>query len=174
MIAETGADLRLHPSVAVSLAVLLLACAHPGALPTPPAGVHTVAVAPPVDHTGTVVGGERFLERLLGQPRTTLGDVLAAEMRGALARRGIAVAAETGTDVATFAVEVRRWEPDTPALRFVLVSLDARLVRDDGRTLWSARRDDWQVPTRGAPTPEAGATMAAHAVAEALVAGWRP
>lgn len=165
--------MRLRRS-AVLFAALLPACAHPGALPAPPAGARTVAVATPVDHTGTVLGGERFLERLLGQPRATLVEVLAAEVRGALARRGFAVAAETAADVATFALEVRRWEPDVPALRFVLVSLDARLVRDDGRVLWSARREGWQVPTRGAPTPEAAAAMTARVVAETLVEGWRP
>jgi hypothetical protein len=162
-------------SAAVLFAALLPACAHRGALPAPPAGVRTVAVATPVDHTGTVLRGERFLERLLGQPRAMLADALAAEIRAALARRGFALAASgTGTDAATLAVEVRRWQPDVPALRFVLVSLDARLLSDEGRALWSARRDDWQVPTRGTPTPEAAAAMAARAVADALVAGWRP
>jgi len=215
---------RLHPTLVVLLAALPLACVRSGAHLPPPAGLRTIVVAPPEDRTGTVLGGTRYLERLLGQPHTMLADVLAAEVRAALSRRGFSVAggdaatdeaADTaadagsdagsdeatdegadpatdaptdevarattaatstaGADGATLTLEVRRWEPDIPTLRFVLVSLDARLSDGEGGSLlWSVWRDDWQIPTRGAPTPEAASAMAARAVAEALVEGWRP
>jgi hypothetical protein len=173
----------LYPILVVLLGALPLACVRPGAVAPLPVGMRTVAVAPPEDRTGTVLGGERYLERLLGQPRVTLADALAAEVRAVLARRGFDVAAAgaitdeaaDAASVATLALEIRRWEPDVPALRFVLVSLDARLVDAPGATaLWSVRRDDWEVPTRGAPTPEAASTMAARTVAETLVGDWRP
>jgi len=176
--------MRLRSPLAILLAALPLACVHPRAFPAAPGGIRTVAVAPPQDRTGTVLGGERYLERLLGQPRATLAQALAAEVRAALARQGFSVtdreaaadgAADEAADGATLTLEVRRWEPDVPALRFVRVSLDARLVgAPGGAVLWSARRDDWQVPTRGAPTPEAASTMAARIAAEALVKGWEP
>lgn len=173
--------LRAVLLAATPLTMLPLACAHPGVLPAPPSGVRTVVVAAPQDRTGTVLGGERYLERLLCEPRTTLAEVLAAELRRALSHRGFtvlaAVEASSGAgaiDAVTLALDVQRWEPDVPELRFVRVSFDARLLDEDGTVLWSAGRTGWQVPTRGAPTPEAAATMAARAVAEGLVEGWPP
>jgi hypothetical protein len=140
----------------------------------PPA---TLAVSLPHNRTGSelAVAGDWILERwALGGRRVTVPDVLAAETRTLLAERGFVVAPPERADVPALELVVERWEPEAPSLAFVRVTLAATLVeRPAGRVLWSARREGWMVPTRGAPTAAAASAMAARAVVQALYGGWR-
>jgi hypothetical protein len=162
-------------SVATLAFLMASGCVRPVTpLPELPA---TLAVSPPQNRTGSelVVAGDWILERFaLGGRRVTVPDVLAAETQTLLAERGFVLAPPEQADVPALALVIERWEPEAPSLAFVRVTLATTLVeRPAGRVLWSARRKDWMVPTRGAPTAAAASTMAARAVVQALYAGWR-
>src|SRR5207244_2465347 len=132
----------------------------------------------------------------LADARVTVSDVLAAEARLQLARRGFdVVPAETvegGTrgrapgsaraagELAKQAelpglalyLEIRRWDPDAPTHpAFVLVGLAASLVDPaSGRVLWSADHPVRPVPTPGEVAVGPAYVTAARKVMEELLA----
>jgi hypothetical protein len=187
---------------AVAVIVLLAACARPASAP-PPALVHTVAVLPPANRTGDplLVAGASFLERYaLRTERVTVPDVLAAEARGQLARRGFTVVPAADVDAATegrapasaegaaeiasrarlpglaLYLDVRRWEPDAPTHpAFVIVAMGAALVDPaTGGVAWSAERRASPVATPGEVTLGEAYVTAARKVTEELLAPLGP
>ena len=186
----------------VFIALVALACARPSAEP-PPAHPGQVIVLRPHNRTpdALLVSGTSFLEQYaFASPRVTVGDVLAAELRAELGRRGVAVvspeAVETATagrepesadralamaragglDGSVLYTEIVRWEPDGgthPA--FVIAAVHATLtdVRS-GAVHWRARRAAAPVPTPGAVTAGNASGLAARKIAEELLAGWSP
>lgn len=163
----------MQPTGAFALALAVAACA-PSA-PPPPRDLRQVAVAPPVNRTGRelVVAGAWWLERALGQPRTTVPDVLAAEARAVLARSGFQVV-QPGAGAPELRFRLERWNLDPAAIDFIAVAVRAELVAVDGRILWSATRRRWMVPVRGAPSAAVASEWAARTIAETFLAGWRP
>jgi hypothetical protein len=180
---------------------LLLSCTAPPVAP-PPSSVRQVAVLRPANRTGDglLIAGTSFLERYaLATERVTVPDVLAAEARVQLLRRGIdvvppdvvetvtggrapgspAVAAEIARngklDAAVLYVEVRRWDPDAgthPA--FVIVALEAALVDPaTGEVVWEVHRPARPVATPGAVTLGSAYADAARKVIEELFASWK-
>jgi len=179
---------------------LVAACAVP-APPGPPTSVRTVAVLPPSNRTGDglLVSGTSLLEKYAFRTdRVTVPDVLGAQLRRELARRGLgvvpgdAVDAATGgrapgspeaaADVARHArladpvlfVAIDRWEPDAPTHpAFVVVALDAALVDPtSGAVLWRTHRNASPVPTPGSVTLAVAYETAAEKVAAELLDGW--
>lgn len=153
--------------------VLVVACGTHQA--PPPTGVRTIAVAPPVNRTGSelVVAGDWYLERLLGARRATAADVVGAEAARLLGEHGFDVVPPGTPGAAELRVTLRRFDADVPHDEYVVADVDAVLTADD-RTLWSTSRRSWIVPTRGAPSVAESWAMAARAVAQSLVDGWRP
>jgi len=129
----------------------------------------------------------------------TVADVLAAEARSQLERRGFtvvaadAVAAVVGeaplnspqeaaelvarsklADAALW-IEITRWEPDMlihPKL--VLVALEASLIDTaTGHIVWSVHRPLRPTPTPGAISLWTAHLIAAHDVVAELLAGWK-
>ena len=178
-------------------AVIGLGCARPPA-PPPRDLPRTVAVLPPSNHSGDplLVSGASFFERYaLGTDRVTVPDVLAAEARLQLERRGfVPVAPETveaaaqghapgstesavdiarhgGLEGVVLWMDVRRWEPDAPTHpAFVIVGLTAELIDvSSGRVRWHAERRPAPVPTPGAVNVgDAYVTAARKVVPEVL------
>jgi hypothetical protein len=182
------------------LAAVFAGCAIPATAP-PPSTVRTVAVLPPSNQTGDglLVAGSSLLERYaLHTDRVTVPDVLAAELRTQLGRRGIAVvrsevvqAATGGRSVASpeaaaevarhghldepvLLVVIERWEPDAgthPA--FVIVALDASLVDPaSGAVLWRTHRRASPIATPGTVTLGTAYEIAAQKAVEELVGTW--
>src|SRR5262245_42880455 len=78
------------------LPVLTLSCAAPPSVPSLPATAQTIAVLPPNNRTGDplLIESASFFHPYADRPgRVTVADVLAAEARGQLARRGIEIMA---------------------------------------------------------------------------------
>src|SRR5438093_13403743 len=78
------------------LPALTLSCALPPNAPPLPATARTIAVLPPNNRTGDpllIESASFFLLYAAGPGRVTVPDVLAAEARAQLARRGITVMA---------------------------------------------------------------------------------
>jgi ABC-type Mn2+/Zn2+ transport system permease subunit len=171
----TGARRGRRAIACLAAAALLAACARTPA-PAPPPDVQRIAVGAPVFPNGydPLVAGEWFLERLGGQEPVTAGQLLAAEARALLGQAGYAIVPAGSTDAAELRFEIARWDPELPRPSFVVVTLSARLVDPaSDTTLWSARRERWMVPTRGAPTVGAAHAAAARAVAEELLSSFR-
>jgi len=129
----------------------------------------------------------------------TVADVLAAEARSQLERRGFTVAAADAVEVAlgksppdnpqeaaelvarskladtALCIEITRWEPDLLIQpKLVLVALEASLVdAATGNIVWSVHRSLRPAPTPGAVSFWAAYMIAAHEVVEELLAGWR-
>jgi hypothetical protein len=186
----------------VLLSLVVLGCLRQAAAP-PPVNPGPVIVLPPHDRTGDalVVSGTSLLEQYaFASPRVTVGDVLAAELRAELARRGVAVVAPEAVEAAAAgrepdspaaAVEIARsggldgsvlyieivcWEPEGGAHpAFVIAGVHATLTAvRSGAVLWQARRAPTPVATPGAVTPGSASVMAAREIAAALLTGWSP
>ena len=184
----------------VTLAFALLpACSVSAPRSAPPAiAGGTIVVLPPNNRTGDplLVAGASFFEKYaLQSDRITVPDVLAAEARQQLARRGFEViAAERvseaiGTRVPTDAsnaadlaathqlngmvlyIEIRRWEADVPVHPvFVIASVEASLIEPStGRVLWSKDHPSRPIPTPGVVNLGDAYSIAARALVTELV-----
>lgn len=73
-------------------------------------------------------------------------------------------------------LEIKRWEMDMPLHpKRVLVALEASLIDvATGRIMWTAHYPLRPVPTPGAVTRWAADMIAAHEVAEEMLAPWGP
>ncbi len=187
---------------ALACVLFVAGCARPPSAP-PPDLPRTVAVLPPANHTGDplLVAGASFFERwALRSDRVTVPDVLAAEARVQLLRRGFAVvpadvvatatgdrAPESAAAAAAVAararlpglalwIEVRRWEPDAPAHpAFVIVALAASLVDPaSGRVVWTNAPPPAPVATPGEVELGAAYVTAARKAVAALLAPLGP
>jgi hypothetical protein len=187
---------------ALALVLVAAGCARPPSAP-PPDLARTVAVLPPANHTGDplLVAGASFFERwALRSDRVTVPDVLAAEARVQLLRRGFAVvpadvvttatgdrAPESAAAAAALAarghlpglalwLEVRRWEPDAPVHpAFVIVALVASLVDPaSGRVVWTNAPPPAPVATPGEVELGAAYVTAARKAMAALLAPLGP
>jgi hypothetical protein len=167
----------------------------------PPSTVRSVAVLPPANRTGgdLVVAGTSLLEvYAFGTDRTTVADVLAAELRAQLVRRGFTVVSpdvvatatehrpvgspEAAAEIArrgglsdpVLFVAIDRFEVDAgthPA--FIIVAADAALVEPaKGVVLWESHRRAGPIATPGTATLGAAYEIAARKLAEELVASW--
>jgi len=182
------------------LPVLTLHCTHAPVVPPLPATLQTIAVLPPNNRTGDplLVESASFWDPYAPRPgRVTVADVLAADARAQLERRGFkvmtpeAVTAAIGNqtpsspeeaielitrgklDGSVLYIEIRRWEADMSPLhpQRVLVALDARLIDTaTGHVVWLAHSPLHPVPTPGAITRWVAYTIAARKVAEELLA----
>jgi len=183
------------------LPVLTLHCTYTPVVPPLPATDQTIAVLPPNNRTGDpllVESASFWGDPYAARPgRVTVPDVLAADARAQLGRRGFkvmppeAVIAAIGNqtpsspeeaielitrgklDGSVLYIEIRRWEADMSPLhpQRVLVALDARLIDTaTGHVVWLAHRPVHPVPTPGAITRWVAYTIAARKVAEALLA----
>ena len=183
------------------LPVLTLHCALPPSAPPLPATVRTMAVLPPNNRTGDplLIESASFWDPSAARPgRVTVADVLAAEARAQLARRGFTVMApeavtaaignqtpsspEEAADLVVHGklegssalyIEIRRWEADMSPLhpRRILVALEARLIDTaTGQVVWTAHPPLRPVPTPGAVTRWMAYTIAARKVAQELLA----
>jgi hypothetical protein len=161
----------------VTTAALLGCAASPPPLPPPPQGVREIAVQAPVNRTGgeLVVNDPGAIGRYLGDTRSTVPDLLAADLRTLLAAQGFRVVSATTDYVPALRTDIRRWKPYSADYSEVEVGLVATLVDPEtGRTLWTAERTDWRVQTPDARSaPEASAT-ATREIARALIEGWQP
>ena len=173
------------------------ACARPALAPPP--DVHTIAVLPPNNLTGDglLVAGTSLLEKYAFKTeRVTVPQVLAAEVREQLARRGVAVVPHDAVESATadrtpgspaaaaeiaragkleadaLYLEITRWEGDGGTHpTFVIVALDAALVEPaTGKVAWHHHRRATPVATPGAITLGAAYEIAAAKVAAELAA----
>lgn len=165
--------------VATLLVGAVAACARRAPIPPLPPfpdGVWQVAVAEPANRTGHEL---RMDDRgavtvFLGPNRSTVPELLAADLRVAIRKRRFDVLAERGA-VPVLRVELDRWEADAADWSTVTVDLTATLVEPTGgRTLWTAARHGWVVPTPGAHARPEAFVAASRDVANALVAGWQP
>jgi hypothetical protein len=142
---------------------------------------------------------EKYVFR--SQP-VTVADVLAAEARGELERRGytivapqkveVAIGSQTPTsptDAADLAargqldgsvlyIEIKQWQPaleESLHPRRVIVALGASLIDvASGHVVWTAQLPLRPVPTPGAVTRPHAYTIAAHEIAAELFASWQP
>jgi hypothetical protein len=188
----------------LTLPVLMWSCAFSSISPPPPATIRTVAVLPPYNRTGDalLVAGSSLLETYVLRSRpVTVGDVLAADVRAQLARRGYTVVApevveaaigsqvphspQEAADIAArgklegsvLYIQINRWEPGDETLhpRSVLVAVDASLIEPTtGRVVWTAHRPLRPVLTPGAVTPGAAYTLASREVTKELLTAWGP
>ena len=167
---------------AAMVAVVLLAgCVskEPAPLPPGPQGVKRIVVPKPVNSTQSqlVVDDPGWIDKMLSSDKKkTVSDVLASHLRDQLEQRGFVVKASDATkELPTLKTDIRRWEPYSADWSLVVVDLVATL--DDpqaGRTVWSAERTDWRIPTRDAHSSREASIAAATTIAETLVAGWQP
>jgi hypothetical protein len=168
-----------------------------------PNSVGAVAVLPPNNRTGEpllIAGGTLVEQYILRTERVTVPDMLAAEARFQLARRGFAVVAAESVEAATggqapadqqeaatvasrndlgasvLYIDLRRWEPDVMLEpRFIIASLEVVLMdASTGRMLWKADRPSRPVPTYGAINFPQAYAIAARAVIDELLAGLGP
>jgi hypothetical protein len=158
--------------------VVACGCARPPAVTPPPPAVRTVAVFPPNNRTGDlllIAGASFYVKYVARTDRITVPDVLAAEARRQLARRGFtvvppdlvdamisghapasaqdaaAVAARNKLEAAVLYIEVRRWEVDVPVHpAFVIASVAVTLIDPtDGSVLWTMDHPSRPVATPG-------------------------
>ncbi len=157
----------------VACAVVLAACGKAWSPPPAPTDLRAVTIKPVVNKTGDplLVSGGWMRERVFGQQKQTVPDVLANDVAGVLRDRGIEVL-ETGT-VGPPAIEmtVERWEIDGPTFQYVMVSLRA-VLREGDTVKWKTDREHWYVGTRGAPSAGEAYAMASREVAATLFADW--
>jgi hypothetical protein len=172
--------MRRRPAGRLRAALLLVAAACTRA-PTPPPGpppeIARVAVAPPTNHTGNPLTLDQHgrVTLVLPPKHDTVPDVLGFALRSALQRHRFDVGTATGPPAPLLHVDLRRWDTDEKDWSAVTVDLTATLVEPGtARALWSASRTGWVVPTPGATSRPAAWVAAARAVADGLVANWRP
>lgn len=188
----------------LTLPVLMWSCAGSPTSPPPPATIRTVAVLPPYNRTGAsllVTGGSLLETYVLRSRPVTVGDVLAADVRAQLTRRGYTVVApevveaaigsqvphspQEAADLAAHGklegsvlyIQINRWEPDDESLhpRRVLVAVDASLIdATTGRVVWTAHLPLRPVLTSGAVTLGAAYTLATREVTKELLTAWGP
>ena len=194
-----------RPALWSFLALLTFSCARPPApVPPPsPASVGAVAVLPPNNRTGDplLIAGASFYEKYVARTdRITVPDVLAAEARFQLARRGFTVIARQTVEAATgdrapadaqeaaavatrnkidatvLYIELRRWEADVPFRpQFVIASLEVFLIEPStGRVLWKVDHPSRPVPTKGVVNLGDAYDIAARTVMEEMLAGLGP
>ena len=190
--------------IAVAVLLVIGAGCHrsPGTHPVPDLD-RTVAVLVANNRTGDplLVAGTSFVEKYaLASSRVTVPDVLAAEARLQLARRGFTVVAPDVVDRATegktpgsaeaaaeiaahgklpglaLFLDIRRWEPDAPTHpAFVIVGVTASLVDPaTGRVTWTTDRPPAPVPTPGEVVLGAAYITAARKVTAELLAPLGP
>jgi hypothetical protein len=172
------------------LALFLASCAPLVTTPAPPA-FDDVAVLPAHNRTGDelFIDPPPILARVLGAdpgPRATVTDLLTAEARAHLERRGFRVApphaaggagpaprdasdaariaAAAGWDGPVLYIEVKRWEPDVHSRpSYVTAALDLVLVdADGGAVLWEAHWPARAVPAGSTGTVALGYPLAAR------------
>jgi len=158
----------------VFCAVLGVGCmAHPPAA-VPPPDFRQLTILPSRNATGTelAISGDPVLEAFLGRPRRTVGEYMAAKAAALLAGRGYAVTStRAGVPALRFAIE--DWEVDVAAFEFAVVTVSARLTRDEAAApLWTTRRVRWVVPTRGAVSVMGARRLAADYIVDDLLAPW--
>jgi hypothetical protein len=190
-------------AVFILLALMVAGCARP---PTPvslPITPAAIAVFPPNNRTGDdliVAPGSLFGKNIFNTERVTVADVLAAEARLQLARRGYTLVPADAVDTAlggqrpdsapdaamlatrhhidatVLYIEIRNWEPNghfNPD--FVIVSIEATLIDPPtGRILWTAGHPSRPVPTPGVVNPGDAYVIAAAKVTEEMMAGLGP
>jgi hypothetical protein len=160
------------------IAAAVVGCTPPRAPLAPaPAGVEEVTVAEPTNRTGSalVVEDPGLFSKLTGQTRSTVPELVAADLRSALVDRGFRVATARSSGAPTLHVEIRRWEPYSADYSAVSVDLVATLLEPaSGRTLWTAERTHWSVPTREARSSIEASTIASQEIATTLLDGWQP
>ena len=179
--------------------LLILGCARH--LQPPPAKIPaSVSVVLPANRTGRplLIEGASFLEKYaLHTDRVTVEDVLAAEARTQLVRRGIAVTPPEAVDAATggraprsaaeaaeliraahlpggvLYFQINQWESDGTHPPYVIVGADAVLLDvETGAATWSAHRPPTPVPTPGAVTVATAYTITAQKTAEEMLSSW--
>jgi hypothetical protein len=161
----------------VVVVVILSGCTQPlPPLPPAPTGMQRLSVEAAANHTGRdlTIDDPGWLGRLVEQRRTSVTDVLASELRAELERHGFKVV-DAGGASPSLRTEIRRWEPYSADYSMVTVDVVATLVEPEGgRTLWSAERSGWRVPTRDARSVRDASLMASSAIAQALIEDWQP
>lgn len=155
-------------------AVLGVGCmAHPPAA-VPPPDLRQLTILPSTNATGSelAISGDPVLERFFGKPRRTVGEYMVAKAAALLAGRGYAVtSARAGLPALRFDIE--DWEVDVAAFEFAVVTVSARLTRDEAAApLWTTRRVHWVVPTRGAVSVTGARRLAADYIVDDLLAPW--
>jgi hypothetical protein len=185
------------------LTVLVLGCTRAAISPPPPTTVRAIAVLPPNNRTDDplLVASDSFWDpyALRSKP-VTVADVLAAEARLQLERRGFSVvsseevkkvvgsrppadpqeaaelAAQGQLSGSVLYIEIIRWEPDMrirPAQ--VLVALKASLIdTTTGQVVWTGHHALQPVPTPGAINLWNAYMIAAHDVVANLLSPWGP
>jgi hypothetical protein len=168
---------KLDVLVSLIAITVLAGCAPPMApLPAAPSGLRAVAVQQPVNRTNAalVVNDPGLIGKAVGESRSTVPDLLADDLRSELGQRGFRVARAGAGDTPTLQVEIRRWAPYPADYSAVNVDLAATLVEGtSGRTLWSAQRRDWNVPTPDARSSIEASEMASQEIAATLLDGWQ-
>ncbi len=165
------------PAMVVAGAILGGCVASQPALPPAPRGIMEITVQAPTNTTGRelVIDDPGTLGRYLGVTRSTVPEVLAADLRTLLADRGFRVVPGTTDYVPALRTEIRSWVPYSADYSQVTVSLVASLIDpEDGRTLWATEQRDWRVQTPHARSAPEASTFASLAIARALVDGWQP
>lgn len=165
---------RVRPLLAL-LTLLAVAGCKPVPMAPPPAGLRQVHVAAVVNKTGRdlVVSGSWDLAALVGAPKRTALDMMHDELERILKDRGFELVSAGGS-ADTLTVTVSRFEVPSLPTDFVDGAVAAKLTTPDGATVWSAGRDPWVIPTRGAVTVADAWGMAAKEVARMLLIGWEP
>ena len=182
------------------VALTAFSCVRPPLLAPSPAGIRAIAVNNRTGDPLLVAGASFFENYVVRTDRITVPDVLAAEARFQLARRGFAVsapeavAAATGDhppanpqeaaavaarnnfDASVLYIDLRRWEADAPFRpQFVIVSLAVLLIEPStGQVLWRADHPSRPVPTKGVVSLGDAYTIAARAVMQEMLTGLGP
>jgi len=186
-----------------SLVLAAVACGRPAAAPPPPGMLRTVAVLPANNRTGDplLVSGTSFLEKYATRSaRVTVPDVLTAEARLQLERRGFTVVPPEVVEAATggrtpgsaeaaaaltagakleglaLYLDIRRWEADAPTHpAFIIAGVAASLVDPaTRRVVWSAERRASPAATPGEITLGSAYVTAARAVVAELLSPLGP
>jgi hypothetical protein len=167
---------RTRTAVA-ALVLSLVACTTQLApLPPPPSGLGRIAVEEPANRTGhsLEMDDRGALALVLGPKRSTVSEILAADLRRVLAKHRFDVVAARGA-APTLRVELGRFEAYAADYSMVTVDLTAKVVEPDTkRELWSATRTGWIVRTPDAESRPQAYVAASRAVAEGLLEGWQP
>jgi len=168
-----------------------------------PTIVRTVAVLPPNNRTDDplLAASDSFWDPYAPRAKpVTVADVLVAEARLQLERRGFTVtpvetveralgnhtpgspqeaadlAAQGKLEGNVLYIEIIRWEPDVPIHpQLVLVALEASLIEvATGRVVWTTPRALRPTPTPGAISRWVAYMIAAREVTKELLSPWGP
>jgi hypothetical protein len=195
--------MRYRSVLWILLSVFALSCTRAPLPSPPPSPVGTIAVLPPNNRTDDplLVASDSFWDPYAPRAKpVTVADVLAAEARLQLERRGFTVtpvetveralgthtpgspqeaadlAAQGKLEGNVLYIEIKRWEPDMPLHpQWVLVALEASLIEvATGRVMWTAHRALQPTPTPGAISRWVAYMIATRAVTEELLSPWGP